>query len=70
MNKCFEGGALYLLHNLLVDPSMNEALMDYQCVRAWGKYGGSCFTHYIIHIAQIHTIMLLNDHIQVLTCAH
>ena len=41
----------HLLHDASLDPMVNEAFLQCQCLTKWETIGGSRFTHYTTHIA-------------------
>ena len=41
----------HLLRNASMDPMVNEAFLQRQCIKKWETHGGSRFTHYTSHIA-------------------
>lgn len=43
--------AHHLLHDASLDPTINEAFLQRQCITKWEAHGGSRFIHYTTHIA-------------------
>ena len=47
--------ATHLLHDVSLDCSVSEVVLQCQRIMTWDKCGGSCFTHYTIHVAPNYT---------------
>ena len=62
IKKWFERwDALHLLQDASIDPQVNEAFLQRQCITAWEESGGSRFTHYTTQIAPNYKTMFFAE---------
>ena len=62
MKKWFgKSSAKHLLHDALIDFSMNEVVLQPQSIMTWEKIGGSHFIHYITYVAPNYKTILFAE---------